>query len=372
MFSCNYKSDHLDIRESKDIVNVEIKEYPFDSGENIDSEKYFDSVKYVYLEDIEESVIAEVQEIFFVDSLIIVASRGVSSILFFDINGNYLHKINKRGRGHGEYLTQAKVMVDEERKMVMVYDHDTNKILYYNFNGNYIKTISNFCDGALARDIINLPNGSFLCYNECFADEYPSGLWQVDSTGKFDKYIYRETKDYPLDSEQGLTHLEILDEGIIGFFDSNTMSTYHIINDTIYCRSRYKMPDKTRADYAGMKKTENGYNKVFNYKEKGNYIFLVWGAPNWKLFQSVIRKSDNAIETGLLFTPIVNKYTLINGMGTIRNNRPNILTSEISVDYFKEIKENISDEELRSRVIKVLDAAPPTTKTIIEITYVKK
>lgn len=373
LFTCCQKINRFKPANSIDIANVEIKEYPFDNQNVFDSDNYFDSIKYVYLEETEASMIPSIEQILFTDSLLIVVSKKAKSIFFFDYNGKYLHKIDKRGRGHGEYLRQEKVMVDEKRRKVIVYDNDTNRILYYDFNGNFLKTIDNFSNSALVRDLINTSDGGFICYNYSYYGnnkKLPAGLWKVDSCGKFSGFIYELKEYYPSRTAYGLTNLTHLKGDTIGFLDSNTSITYHSINDTIYCRSRYRMPDKTKADYAGVKETDDKYMSVFSYTEKGNYIFMSWGTVDRRVFATALSKSDNTIETGLSFSPTLNRHAMMGG-NSADNNKSNILTYWMDHETLELLKEQHPDSILRSGIEQVLNTAPKSTNIVIQITYVK-
>lgn len=369
LFTCCQNNKKSTISDLKDVITIEMKEYP--TIENmLDANKYFDSIKYVFLEETEESIVPIISEILFTDSMIIIPSGKVGTIFFFDLNGNYLHKINKRGRGPGEYLSMMKVMVDERQKQVMVYDIDTRRMLYYDYKGNHLKTTEKFSGGSVITDLINVPDGSFLCYHASYAGDnvkFPTGLWKVDENGKFDKFLYEITQKYPNNSSFSLFNLSYLRDGVIGFMDLNTNNSYHIINDELLCRSRYKLPKKTMADYAGVETLEE-LDILSNYQEKGDYIFTHWAIAETRMGAMVaLKKSDNSSEIGMTFAPIMKDYIMINPL-FIRNNRPNICTSSVGQD---EIKMLLQYPPMAEKLNKILENAPKTTNPVLQINYVK-
>lgn len=370
LFSCNQKSTNVTIEDSKDIATIEIKEYP-DARKTLQSKDYFDSIKYVIFEETEELTFPSVEELFFVDDMIIVISRRAKSILFFDNNGKYLHKIHKHGRGHGEYLTLANVMIDEKSKQIMVYDTDTRKLLYYNLEGEYLKTVNNFSGGALISDIINLPDGSFLCYYYRYSNDnkkYPTGLWEVDSDGKFVRFLYEITEKYPSKSSDNLTFFSRLSDDIIGFTDYITTNTYHVISGKLYRRSNYKMPDKIMADYKGVDGIiEDPIRILMGYQEKDNYLLLMWALRSGYTFSSMLSKSDNNIETGISFNPLMDKYVLL-APKFIRNNKPDRLTS---VTEYRDIKVFIEHPAFAEKIGDHSNLSLETTNPIVQISYIK-
>lgn len=370
LFTCCQSNKKATISDLKDVVTIEMKEYPSVTNKMLDPNKYFDSVKYVFLEETTESIVPSMSEVFFTDSMIIIPSGGAGTIFFFDQNGNYLHKINKKGRGPGEYLSIRKVMVDEDREQVMVYDIDTRRMLFYDYKGNHLKTIKKFSGGTVISDLINMPDGSFLCYHARFAGDnkqFPAGLWRVDENGKFDDFLYEITEVYPSNSSYHLFYLSYLNDGIIGFMDFNTNNTYHIINDELLCRSRYKIPKKTMADCAGIETSED-LALITNYQEKGDYIFTHWKIAEGQLgAMTALTKSDNSVEIGIVFSPVMKEDIMISPL-FIRNNRPNICTAAVEQE---EIKMYLQYPPVAEKLKKILEIAPETTNPVLQINYVK-
>jgi hypothetical protein len=264
------------------VAVARVTDYPFDPPQFFETEKYADSVRFIYLETNADCLISEINEVFFTDQYILVVDARAASIFFFDLNGKYSHKIHRRGRGPGEYISLYRAMVDEEKETVFVYDIDTRSLLSYDFSGKHLRTIPNFSGGDIARDIIHLPSGGFLCYKQDIEykdkdkkESYLTGLWKVDENGAFEKYIWEEKEEYPEIFSTIWYNLYRLPGNRIGFVNQHRAGIYYIEDDVVYKRVEFEMPDKTIADYAGVSQTEESYVRPSSSQEKGDYIFTI-------------------------------------------------------------------------------------------------
>lgn len=108
----------------------------------IDDSVYLDSLpSVVYFETNEQSVIRRVDRVFMYDNHILILDKSQGKILFFDLEGRYIRDIQKLGRGSGEYLQIADMLVDEERKEVVLLCSRPYRILRLNFQGEFIKSM---------------------------------------------------------------------------------------------------------------------------------------------------------------------------------------------------------------------------------------
>lgn len=353
-------------------VTVEVENYPYDPVRFLGMEKYADSVKFVRLESNAENLITSINELFFTDDWIIVVDARAGNIFFFDHSGNYSHKIHRRGRGPGEYLTVSNVMIDEKKASVMVYDIQPRRLLSYTFTGDHISTIDNFSDGSLVRDLINLPTGEFLCCrldgtNE--SNEGRSGLWKVAPNGEFETFLYRIDDEYPFVFSENWFYLYRLPNDRIGFVDRNRI--FSTAGDTLYKRVEFNMPDKTVADFKGVLKTDEKYVMMMNNQEKGGYIFTEWSDANNGGFMTVYSKSDQRTDVGVVFYPALNEQ-YVPGIRNVRNNTENILSSWFMPSFIR--PSNVS-EEFRDSAKKLLSGISEDqiedANPILQLLYIK-
>lgn len=104
--------------------------------DNVSFSNIVEEYKYVVLETTTESLIGNVEKLIVHNSRIYIHSGG---IFCFDMNGNFLYTINKRGKGPGEFIKINSLSIDNN--IIYIYDNSLAKILCYNTrNGNFIKS----------------------------------------------------------------------------------------------------------------------------------------------------------------------------------------------------------------------------------------
>lgn len=112
-----------------------------------------DSLEYVPLqtpEDLPVGVLVSVkitgEDIFVLDS---------QQLLYrFDRNGVFANLIGHKGQGPEEYLTAVEFDIDEEGKVVYVYDNFKNKIIAYDFRGKFVESTP-FPEGVINASLLD-------------------------------------------------------------------------------------------------------------------------------------------------------------------------------------------------------------------------
>ncbi|MDH8701881.1 hypothetical protein M2138_001232 [Dysgonomonadaceae bacterium PH5-43] len=343
-----------------------------------DASQYADSVKFIRLETTDESLIGGITELLFDDDYVIVADRKTASIFFFDYEGNYSHKINRRGQGEGEYLSLSHVMLDKENDEIIILDMNLRALLRYDYQGNQISKISNFDDDMVPRDIIKLPSGDFLCYRQDrLGDEekWQAGVWKVKKDGSLDKFIY--TLDFDTNSSfvQSVYHLSYLHDGKISFVDQNKTAVFSIDeNDIVSKIVEFKVPGKTLAEMPTVDKSDGGYYSIFCSEEKGDYIFTQWIDPENRVFQTILTKSTGKIETGMAFYPFV-FGTHLPGNSFVRNNNPKISSSYFYPSTILQYTQLDLPDEYKQPAEKIIEGMTleeiEDSNPIIQLLYIK-
>jgi hypothetical protein len=91
-------------------------------------------LRFVPLESTEESLVSNADKLFFVQDTYYVMDQQGKSILLFSATGKFLSKINRVGRGPGEYVHLTDVDVTGDGR-IWVYDMMTQKIVRYSRKG---------------------------------------------------------------------------------------------------------------------------------------------------------------------------------------------------------------------------------------------
>ena len=317
--SCSGKK-RTAVTDDSNVVTVEIKDIP---RVLLSASKYVDSVKYIKLEDTPEMPIAAISEVFITDSLLIVSEYRQKMVVFYDLNGKYLRRISKRGRGPGEYVTIGNVMVDSVRKNVIIYDDSLRKLLFYDFNGTFIRSIDDFSERKVIRDMINLPDGGFLCYCPDYnGDNYPGGLWYVDENGvQHGEYLYRLDVDYPLYSPQYEYSLYNISGGKIGFAEYVFSNIYHYDSLGLHKILSYRLPGVNLSDMKGTTSFDTKTGIMMMNTESDKFVITFFVTDEHKYGTIIFSKEDHSYEVGELLVDYENN--ILYG-SPVRNNLPGI------------------------------------------------
>lgn len=224
IYSCKSQSAQTDDFDGIIIEAPLLNETPTDKPVFSD---YIESIDTIRLDDsVLESYIGYSMNIKCASDYIFIQYN--SGVYLFDYQGKYVRRINKIGRGHGEYLSMKCYDIQEERKIVSIYDLQTASIYEYSFNGDFVKKIpisQYICSFAA------LSNGHYLLFN--YEDVAIKGLFEIDNDGNvirtlfeipaYFKHVYHE--------EPFLIHLNNDVISCRGLEDSNII--YHFENDSL-------------------------------------------------------------------------------------------------------------------------------------------
>jgi len=132
-----------------------------ESGRPFDLTPYLDTVKYVKLESTDESIFGSIDKMIVYEDSIYILDKITNSLLVFDMEGNYLYKIAKRGPGPDEYTQLDFFDIDRENKQIVLTDLMAYWIMRYDMNGNFLykQKIPIWCEGVSV-----LPNGGIVLY----------------------------------------------------------------------------------------------------------------------------------------------------------------------------------------------------------------
>jgi len=252
-----------------------------DASENVNISKFIDSVQYIKLEALDESLIRGICNVYFSDNKIAITDKDEKQVLFFDDEGHFLHKIKRVGRGPGEYIDILTALFDIAHKRIAIYSSYSRKMLFFTLEGEFIQEISGFSEKTLMRDMCLLSNGHFLCYA---FDGIPketgekfSGLWEVDSAGIFVRNLFNIEEVYPGLFNKYNSYFNVSLEGQISFRDALFNGIYHFEGDSMRQYVCFEIKNDPIYKYKGDKEPRGKkYIKSMSSHEKGSYIFAEW------------------------------------------------------------------------------------------------
>lgn len=128
LFSCGRNKN---ITSTDEIITVDLlteADMPLINLSDISAE-----IDYIPLQTVDSSLIGRIVEVIMVDDKIYLNDDDLS-ILCFDRNGNFIHRLSKVGRGPGEYSFISDFDVSSDGKKLIILT--SGKILAYNINGN--------------------------------------------------------------------------------------------------------------------------------------------------------------------------------------------------------------------------------------------
>ncbi len=110
-------------------------------GEVVNLSEVANDIRYVKLETNESSLIGRFPKAYYENERIYVITAQV--IRVFDINGKFLFKFDRRGRGPEEYINVGNFLFLPGTDNIVVYNHgfgSNSKLLYYDNNGMFIRS----------------------------------------------------------------------------------------------------------------------------------------------------------------------------------------------------------------------------------------
>ena len=127
--------------------------------------------KHIVLETTPESTIGTIDKLIVRENKIYILDKEITKSLFvFSIEGKFLYKINRAGRGPGEYIEPDDFSIDHSKNEVLIWDRDQKKILFHN-KTQFIKEKSiphNFSFISHLRNHIVAINNSCMEEKNCF------------------------------------------------------------------------------------------------------------------------------------------------------------------------------------------------------------
>lgn len=169
VFSC---TDSINVRPTDysmiDTILINTEDCTYDVRDSI-----FKKVSYIKLETTENNLIGRINQLFFVDSTIVVVDKTIAKAVYlFDIQGNFKTKVSGLGRGPHEYLSLIHVFIDRDSHTIGINDMIKSEINYFDLDGRYVRT---FNYDFPFNEVESLGGGLLVCnIHQGRFEEYPS------------------------------------------------------------------------------------------------------------------------------------------------------------------------------------------------------
>ena len=146
--------------EMGDVVSIPITDMETDYGKLSD---FAEEIKMIPLEFSDDCILGEIRKIVMSDSCIFVLERAnQKGIYVFDHIGKYLYRIGNRGQGPEEFINLSDFSLNEEQRLIYLYDITRTRVLVFSYEGDFVKDIQmNYY-----ADNFEYQNGLFYLYRE--------------------------------------------------------------------------------------------------------------------------------------------------------------------------------------------------------------
>ena len=187
----------------------------------ISMDSLIDTVWYVPLETKGNSIVGKIDKLIFSNDRIFISDSEIThSILCFDLSGQFLFRIQERGRGPNQYLTLTSFDVDSEREEVIVYDAQQRAFMKYDFSG---KLVSKHPLGFLFDDFRLLSGSRFIAYTQYIPN--PELNNNSNSTVFIFDYRNKKTAESLLIFDETLSLFNKI-HGLINYISSSNLAHY--------------------------------------------------------------------------------------------------------------------------------------------------
>lgn len=241
----------------------------------LDISAILDTVKFVKLESTDKSFIGNINKVIVFEDRIYVLDIQTSSLFVFNMDGKFIFKISRIGRGPEEYIQLDFFDIDLENKQIVLTDLMGYWMLRYDLEGNYVsrKKIPFWIEG-----VVPIFNNGAVVYsnhrnnNSKLGQEY--NIFYLDSLMQISKaYFPYKSSNFDNPRIKFITPQS-------GSFYTYNKSRYFFspYKDQVYQITEEGLNPKYLFDFEGKAFNEeylSQKNELKRYMEKGEFYSLV-------------------------------------------------------------------------------------------------
>jgi hypothetical protein len=181
IFLLVFSSCRSKVEDRKPVISV-----PFVPTTTIDIGKFIERVHYVQLENRPESAFTDIDKMIVSGGNMFMLDKRLEALFCFDTTGKFRYRIQRVGKGPGEYQELDAMWVKPVEKELWLQSLWPTKIMVYNFDGQMLRE---FNIRWSARDMVRLGNGLLAGYNSTRsddgADSLDEGVFLLSEDGKY-------------------------------------------------------------------------------------------------------------------------------------------------------------------------------------------
>ncbi len=246
-----------------------MKTIKFESAEAIDLGQFIDRVHLVQLENKPESAFTEIYKLIVTGENIFMLDKRLEAVFCFDTTGKFRYRIQRIGRGPGEYKELDAMWVMPAEKELWLQSFWPSRIMVYNFDGRLLRDFPIRWSG---KDMIGIGDHLIAGFNTTKSndgiDSLPGGVFLLNEDGKLKGQSLIAGDSFPF---WGVNYQRYFEEFENGALLLNQSDTIFRINESgksspevFLDWGKYKYPEKLK---------RIGYDST-RYKEAENHKFV--------------------------------------------------------------------------------------------------
>lgn len=158
---------------------------PFERTQAIDLGQFIERVQYVQLQNHPESAFTDIDKLIVSGDNLFMLDKRLQAVFCFDTKGKFRYRIQRVGRGPGEYQELDAMWLKPVEKELWLQSFWPPKIMVYNFDG---KMLREFGIQWPARDMVGIGNDLIAGYNTNKSndgtDSLEAGIFLLGQDGK--------------------------------------------------------------------------------------------------------------------------------------------------------------------------------------------
>lgn len=119
--------------------------------------------KLIKLETSDESIISRVRGVRIFDGKLFVGDPE-GTVMAFDMDGKFLFKLGRKGKGPGEYINIGSWYIDRLNNRIVLLDSRLHKLLFFNGSGGFISEKS--FPSVYSADVVPAGKNHVIFYND--------------------------------------------------------------------------------------------------------------------------------------------------------------------------------------------------------------
>ena len=191
-----------------------------------------DSLSYIKLATDTSNLIGVIDKIIPLKDRILIVDKDITQTIYiFDKSGKFIRKINKKGRGPGEYLSLNDVAVDVSHNRLIVHDDMAQKISIFTYEGEFIEKIRL---DFITTSIAYLGNNRLACYCDYINNPNYSIRSKSPNLILFDLQTRKTQSKLFFNSTINRLGITGLINNLSSTYSNDTVHLIMPLNDTVY------------------------------------------------------------------------------------------------------------------------------------------